>query len=217
MNSQKNIFVIVGAVNLIFVLFLLSFFIFLYNPRFYDWQYHENKVYDTFGYNETWNATKELWGYMQFEDEFTSNFFSSRDQLHMIDVRNIIAGTEYIFFFSCIVFLIVLVYFFSFHKMEFPLFLQRLFFFSGILGFLVLGIFGVFALFFERSFILFHQLFFSNDFWMLDPAVDKLVVLYPANFFLIIFVFILGLVFVFAVVLLVLSWYLKRKIGEKNI
>lgn len=214
---KKQFLLTLGCVSLTVLVFLLSFFLFLYNPRFYDWEYHKNVVYDEFGYNETWNATHELWGYMQFNGEFTSDFFSSRDQRHMIDVRNIIAGTEYVFFFACVVFLLVSLYFFSFHRKEFPLFLQQLFFYSGFLCFLVLGIFGVLALFFERSFVLFHELFFTNDFWMLNPAVDKLVVLYPENFFLMIFAFILGLALVFAVVLLVLSWCLKRKIREKNI
>jgi integral membrane protein (TIGR01906 family) len=36
---------------------------------------------------------------------------------------------------------------------------------------------------FERFFILFHVLSFSNQYWMLDPARDYLIRLFPGGFF----------------------------------
>lgn len=217
MEFQKKVFIIVGAISLVIVLFLFSFFIFLYNPRFYDWQYQKNGVYDTFGYNQTWNATQELWGYMQSDKDFTSTFFSSRDKQHMIDVRNLILYTEYLLFFFSLVFLLVLLYYFTFDRTIFSYFMNSILFYSGILSFLVIIFLGIFAVFFEKSFLLFHKIFFTNDFWILNPATDKLILLFPESFFFTIFVFILGLSFVFTCLLFFLSWYLKKKMAKKHI
>ncbi len=39
-----------------------------------------------------------------------------------------------------------------------------------------------FALFFDRAFTLFHQLFFAEGTWTFDPATDRLVQLFPYTF-----------------------------------
>ncbi len=36
---------------------------------------------------------------------------------------------------------------------------------------------------FEQLFILFHQLSFTNEFWILDPSKDFLIMLFPEQFF----------------------------------
>jgi len=48
------------------------------------------------------------------------------------------------------------------------------------LGALVVG--GAFLLFFDTAFTLFHQLFFAEGTWSFDPATDRLVQLFPYQF-----------------------------------
>ncbi|MCR1934286.1 TIGR01906 family membrane protein [Clostridium tepidum] len=36
---------------------------------------------------------------------------------------------------------------------------------------------------FEKNFILFHKLFFSNDYWLFDPSKDPIINLLPETFF----------------------------------
>ena len=36
---------------------------------------------------------------------------------------------------------------------------------------------------FNRLFILFHQLLFTNDLWIMDPATDAMIRMFPADFF----------------------------------
>jgi integral membrane protein (TIGR01906 family) len=51
------------------------------------------------------------------------------------------------------------------------------------LGVLVVGGIGVFALFgFEAAFTRFHELFFSNNLWQLDPERDHLIQMFPDGF-----------------------------------
>lgn len=37
---------------------------------------------------------------------------------------------------------------------------------------------------FERSFVVFHELLFSNDYWIFDPALDPVIMMLPEQFFL---------------------------------
>ncbi len=48
------------------------------------------------------------------------------------------------------------------------------------IGAVVLG--GAFALLFDTAFALFHQLFFAEGTWTFDPATDRLVQLFPYQF-----------------------------------
>ncbi len=51
------------------------------------------------------------------------------------------------------------------------------------LGVLAVGAVGVFAAFgFEAAFTRFHELFFSNNLWQLDPERDHLIQMFPENF-----------------------------------
>lgn len=67
---------------------------------------------------------------------------------------------------------------------------QRRLFSSGMLltsGFLLTGIpvlIGLAALTdWEKLFVSFHKLFFSNDYWLFDPATDPVILILPDGFF----------------------------------
>jgi len=56
---------------------------------------------------------------------------------------------------------------------------------GGILTVVVLGLAGLLSLVdFSSAFVMFHELAFSNDLWMLDPRTDYLIMLYPEGFWL---------------------------------
>jgi len=40
------------------------------------------------------------------------------------------------------------------------------------------------AIDFERAFILFHKIFFSNDYWVFDPATDPVITILPERYFM---------------------------------
>lgn len=85
---------------------------------------------------------------------------------------------------------------------------------GSMIGLLAVGVaFGAAtALGFERLFEQFHVLSFSNDFWQLDPARDRLVQMFPFDFWLVSTVLLVGLTLVEAFALLGLSWaYLQRQ------
>ena len=63
---------------------------------------------------------------------------------------------------------------------------------------------------FDRLFILFHELGFSNDLWQLDPRTDYLVVLFPEGFFFDATMWIAGSTVVQALILLALPLAIRR-------
>ncbi|OGO31369.1 MAG: hypothetical protein A2Z29_10265 [Chloroflexi bacterium RBG_16_56_11] len=61
--------------------------------------------------------------------------------------------------------------------------LGRGLFVGGILTLALVAALGIaMALDFDRFFLQFHLLSFANDFWMLDPATDYLIMLFPQGF-----------------------------------
>ena len=86
---------------------------------------------------------------------------------------------------------------------------------AGIIGNAILLVFGILLYFsFDRYFVLFHEVAFTNDFWMLDPRKDLLIQLYPMKFWnLITVAYITTIVFInlsFVFVSSILLKYLKK-------
>ncbi|MDD5082965.1 MAG: TIGR01906 family membrane protein [Dehalococcoidales bacterium] len=85
---------------------------------------------------------------------------------------------------------------------------------GGVVTLSLAGIFALWSVFgFNSFFILFHQLSFTNDLWLLDPSRDYLIMMFPGEFFyraaLIAFCGVVGS----AVIFIVLGWYLRRRVS----
>jgi len=72
------------------------------------------------------------------------------------------------------------------------------------------------ALNFDAAFVIFHQLFFKNDFWLFDPATDPIILLLPDTFFLHCAVIIVLIVLLGALSLFLISRFLKTRNNPKN-
>jgi len=62
----------------------------------------------------------------------------------------------------------------------------------------------------DRFFVLFHELFFDNDFWVFDAATDPVILILPDAFFLNCLIRIVAAIVVSATLLLIGSALLKR-------
>lgn len=67
------------------------------------------------------------------------------------------------------------------------------------------------GLFFEKAFVQFHQLFFSNDYWMFDEELDPVIRILPEGFFMHCAFLIFGIIFFFALFCLAAYFFAKRK------
>ncbi|MBQ8549478.1 MAG: TIGR01906 family membrane protein [Lachnospiraceae bacterium] len=73
----------------------------------------------------------------------------------------------------------------------------------------VLGI--LVALFWDKVFVIFHELFFNNDYWIFDYRTDPIILLLPDEFFMHCAFLIFGGVLIGAVICLVSYMVLKKR------
>lgn len=69
---------------------------------------------------------------------------------------------------------------------------------------------------FERLFILFHLVSFSNEYWILDPARDYLIMLFPGGFFYDAALLIFGAVMLKALVIGGASFAVLKLVGKNK-
>lgn len=80
-----------------------------------------------------------------------------------------------------------------------------------ILSFLPILVIILLSIFFEKIFILFHQVFFDNDAWLFNPSTDPIIKVLPQNFFMLCFL----QVFILFQVGIILVWYYAKKDRHK--
>ena len=72
---------------------------------------------------------------------------------------------------------------------------------------------------FDRYFIKFHKIFFTNDLWMLNPETDKLIRLVPIGFFIDTAMYI-GIIFTILLIITIAISYLifksTKKVKKRN-
>jgi integral membrane protein (TIGR01906 family) len=115
------------------------------------------------------------------DEEF--NLFNERELIHLEDVRSLIQLDYWVQRGAFLVVVICALALFFGLRVGWRILVRGLFRGSFItMGLMV--ILALWALFgFERFFLLFHLVSFSNEYWMLDPAKDYLIRLFPEGFF----------------------------------
>lgn len=112
-------------------------------------------------------------------------FFSPRDKQHMIDVRGLFDKGRNIRNYSLIYIIVFLILLYRVKgKRGFGRSLAKhgiAMFLAGILPVVILII--LMNIDFYKYFTIFHEIFFNNDLWLLDPAADRLINMFPQDFF----------------------------------
>jgi integral membrane protein (TIGR01906 family) len=111
------------------------------------------------------------------------DLFNSREATHMRDVKRLIWGVYIIAALSTVYLLAVAGLGLARYRRRFAETLALRGLWGGGVTLALILVVGLFALVgFDRLFLTFHQISFSNDLWQLDPRTDYLVVLFPQNF-----------------------------------
>lgn len=143
-------------------------------------------------------------------------FFNAREIAHMEDVQGLFLGAMSIrrgclmIMALCLVILMLLK---TSWNNTFP---KSVLAGSGLFFIGSAVIAGIISTDFTRYFILFHHIFFRNDFWMLNPETDMLINIVPEGFFRDTVFYIGFLYFSSVVILLVLCVLLMRKKGKNS-
>ena len=64
---------------------------------------------------------------------------------------------------------------------------------------------------FEDTFVVFHKLMFSNDYWIFDPSLDPVINILPEEFFFHAGIMILGIVLLVSIILYMIYKFISKK------
>ena len=138
-----------------------------------------DQIRDYFNNNEEYIVIEiDMYG------ERIPNLYNNREILHMKDVKGLLNMVKYVQIVSFLIltgYSVVALFLYSDRKV-FKL-LKDLS--SGaIFSLMVIFLIGVLSVFgFDKLFLYFHLISFTNDLWLLDPRYDYLIMMFPQGFF----------------------------------
>ena len=137
--------------------------------------------------------------------------FNKREIDHMVDVRELMNKLWTLHEFMFLLIIVRLVISFLFDRKESLLKISQETRISGMWGLIFLVFTGVSSLLlFDQFFLQFHEIFFSIDLWQLDPKTDRLIQIYPRDFwFGALFVTASFVIFLLLTVSGLAHWYLR--------
>ena len=137
--------------------------------------------------------------------------FNQREIDHMVDVRELMNKLWMLHEFMFLLIIIRLVISFLFDREESLPNISQETRISGMLGLMFLSLTGASSLLlFDQFFLQFHEMFFSNDLWQLDPKTDRLIQIYPRDFwFGALFVTAGFVIFLLLILSGIAQWYLR--------
>lgn len=209
-------------------LFITAIFTLSFNGRFYDKMYSKLEVAETIGIsdNDLNKATTGLLDYIKGNRDNLDitvvvegdsvQMFNQKEIDHMVDVKNLY---QFVFDFRSITTIFVAIMILtSIGVGDYVNFKLNRNILQASLIFLVLGVgfIGSYAVLdFESFWISFHELIFTNELWLLNPNVDRLIMMVPYEFFL-------GLVMQIVAAIIAICaacvgvWYYLNKVVVKN-
>lgn len=194
---------------------------------FYEQRYQLYNVIEDMGLPKevVMDATKEILNYLKdervdlevkFVDKgIEQSFFNEKEKQHMVDVQFLFNQGFLIRNISIGFFL--LGYSYLWKTVKNKRYICKIFILGTVIPvvFLFISI-GIISLDFDKYFTYFHEIFFTNDLWLLDPTKDRLIQMLPLDFFSdaalrIGISYIFGLLFIGLTNLLLLHKNKKRK------
>ncbi|HYE12022.1 MAG TPA: TIGR01906 family membrane protein [Patescibacteria group bacterium] len=198
MIVRRALWFIASAAFIVMLILLLLFTdvqLIAFDREYYETQYEKYQISQSIGISKTdlMAATENLLDYIDEKREDLSfqmtikgvqqEFFSDRDKQHMIDVKNLFVQGKLIrniAFGYCVIFTAFYLFLAKNRRKGFSKLLIYTFIW-GIIPILLLGI--LMSIDFYKYFTIFHEIFFDNDLWQLEPAKDRLINMFPEAFF----------------------------------
>ncbi|MDD5401761.1 MAG: TIGR01906 family membrane protein [Dehalococcoidales bacterium] len=142
--------------------------------------------------SELKKASQELIGYFNSSEELIDikvirngkpfELFNEREALHLKDVKGLVELNNAVLVFSSIYILGFCAVYLALKPAEWRKILKYLTF-GSLFTLAAIVMIGIIALMdFNWLFLQFHLISFSNDLWLLDPAKDYLIMMFPQGF-----------------------------------
>lgn len=196
MKVVHNILGLLSAIAMLLILIISSFEIAAYSD--YGWYEKEYEKYQVLADLEmempdVMEVTEEMMSYLRgnredlvvhtIVDGKKQEFFNDREKAHMVDVRNLFVGGVRLRRGAVVLFLLTVGLILA-TKGDWKQVLPRTFLIgTGVIFAATIGLGALVSTNFNKYFTLFHEIFFDNDLWLLDPSTDLLIRLLPEGFF----------------------------------
>lgn len=214
MKPLQNILAAVSMLSLILIVLVTSAEVAIYGDfGFYEREYRKYGVLKELDMemDDVMQVTHEMMDYLRGDredlvvettvGEKTREFFNDREKAHMVDVKGLFLGglrirTAAAAVFAVSILLLLLL------KADIRKLLAKVFQIEvGILLLLSGAMAYLFTTDFTTYFYKFHEIFFDNDLWLLNPETDLMIRMLPEGFF---FDFAMRIVIVFVTAMVVL-------------
>lgn len=166
--------------------------------------------------SELIDNTENLLAYLKDNTSLNKNWFSDKDILHMIDVKNLYNVSFKVMTFCLIIFVITTIIIIITKKTKTLLYITKTFNKTLVIFILLIAILtGIIVYNFNSFWIRFHTILFSNDLWLLSPDESNLIKMVPEEFFISLITRIIIHIFIVFILLLITNIIVKRKITSK--
>lgn len=134
--------------------------------------------------------------------KFENFIMSTSGEIHFIEVKDIFTSLIYI----SIIFILGIVIYLFFAKLlnnkrAINQMIKNFNLSSNILITSLITLIILFIVDFSKVFIIFHKIFFKNDYWIFDPNIDPIINALPEELFMIYALIIIGIVILFSVII----------------
>lgn len=177
-------------------LLLSSIHMVIFNPSYFEKKFTQNNTSEVVGVSESdlYQANQILLEYvvdkrdnMDFNivvNGFEESYFNQREKDHMVDVKALyvnsvtVRNSAYsVAFFS------FMLLFFVYKTKSFNVYRRGLYEALALMGSFIAAIAFYAMIDFDAFWTSFHQVFFTNDLWLLNPFTDRMIMMYTLDFF----------------------------------
>ncbi|MCQ1530786.1 TIGR01906 family membrane protein [Lutispora saccharofermentans] len=193
-KALRNISYIILALVLPLFILLISTEIAAFDINYYRTEYEKYNISRNLAIEQKdlMDSTSKLLDYLRdnrkdLDFQTTVNgieqeFFSDRDKLHMVDVKNLFITGRNIRNGILILLLFIIIVLRYNRNIRFDV--GKALLLSSIAGVLPIVLLVILInIDFYKYFTIFHEILFTNDLWLLDPNADRLVNIFPESFF----------------------------------
>lgn len=214
---------VVISIAIVYLLFFFSIKVHAFSPSFYQSMNEKHQISESMDISmkDYQSSIETLLEYIEgkrgdiiVEIEYRGKqqpAFNERETMHMVDVRDLYQNAARLAFVLGLIAALLLVYLYVTSKQTMLTLLTMNFVRVSI-------IFGVLLLFivlyawidFESFWTRFHTTFFSNDLWLLDARVDRMIQMLPQEvFFALVFRIVATFALLYVLFLTFSIWYIK--------
>lgn len=183
---MKKIFAILLIISISLSFLVLSIENNTYNKKYYLNSYEKYGVKEITGKSmvKLEEITDKLILYLKAKggEELLSPYFNQREILHMEDVRELFDFARIIKYIGIIISFCIILFFLKQRQYKF---LQKTITFGLFSNHIVFSLLAILASTnFNKYFTYFHQIFFDNELWLLNPKTDLMIQMLPEEFFI---------------------------------